>query len=369
MKITVGDIFESNAQTLINTVNTVGVMGKGIALQFKMRFPPMYADYVKRCEAGLVQLGRPYIYSTLFPPSIINFPTKGHWRAVSRLADIIEGLEYLEVHYKNWGVESLAVPPLGCGEGGLDWRIVGPTMYRHLSRLDIPVQLFAPFGTPSEQLETGFLSGQIPAAQGAPNVKAGWVALVAILAEILNQPLHWPVGRVTFQKLAYFASQAGIPTDLRFEKGSYGPYSSELKPLITRLVNNGLIEEQKLGRMFAVKPGPTYKDARAAFEPELGTMNAEFERVIDLVSRFATTDQAEVAASAHFVAQGLAARPGSSPTEGDVLDGVLHWKQRRRPPLDPADVAMAIRALGGMGWLNLQPTSNLPVPDDQLIGI
>lgn len=140
-----GDLFESSAQTLVNTVNTVGVMGKGVALGFKQRFPEMYRDYVQRCEHGLVKLGEPYLWQTLVEPWVLNFPTKAHWRTRSRLQDIVSGLEYLESHYRAWGVRSLAVPPLGCGNGGLEWRVVGPTLYEHLSRLGIPVELYAPF--------------------------------------------------------------------------------------------------------------------------------------------------------------------------------------------------------------------------------
>src|SRR5947209_10500808 len=156
-----GDIFESTAQTLVNTVNCVGVMGKGLALEFKKRFPEMYEDYAARCAAGQVRLGKPYLFKSVLPPWILNFPTKDHWRSVPRLSDIIAGLEYLEQHYKDWEITSLAVPALGCSNGQLEWRVVGPTLYRHLSRLDIPVELYAPLGTPAEQLDTAFLS-QVP---------------------------------------------------------------------------------------------------------------------------------------------------------------------------------------------------------------
>ena len=145
-KVLIGNLFETNAQTLVNTVNCVGVMGKGIALEFKQRFPEMYKDYVERCNRKQVRLGEPYIFRSLFPPHIINFPTKDHWRSVSRLSDIVRGLAYLEEHYLDWGVTSLAVPPLGCGSGGLEWKIVGPTLARYLQQLDVPVYLFAPLG-------------------------------------------------------------------------------------------------------------------------------------------------------------------------------------------------------------------------------
>ena len=141
--VRISDIFESSAQTLVNTVNCVGVMGKGIALEFRKRFPEMHEDYVQRCKAGKVKLGQPYLYQSLTPPWILNFPTKDHWRSVSRLQDIVAGLQYLQVHYREWGITSLAVPPLGCGQGQLEWRVVGPTLYRHLKQLGIPVDLFA----------------------------------------------------------------------------------------------------------------------------------------------------------------------------------------------------------------------------------
>src|SRR5215203_855097 len=107
VRVTIGDILDSHAQTLVNTVNTEGVMGKGIALQFKRRFPAMYDDYVQRAELGEVQLGKPYIFKGV-DGWVINFPTKEHWRSLSRLDDIIAGMEYLKAHYHEWGVTSLA---------------------------------------------------------------------------------------------------------------------------------------------------------------------------------------------------------------------------------------------------------------------
>lgn len=102
-----GDMFGSEAQTLVNTVNCVGVMGKGIALAFKERFPEMYKDYVARCKAGKVRLGEPYLYTQLVGPWVLNFPTKDHWRSVSKLSDIVEGLRYLEAHYwEEWRIAS-----------------------------------------------------------------------------------------------------------------------------------------------------------------------------------------------------------------------------------------------------------------------
>ncbi len=172
--VLVGDLLESPAQTLVNTINCVGVMGKGIALEFRQRFPAMYQDYVKRCKKGQVQLGKPYLFPeprsmgqlSLLPDSespeprwVLNFPTKKHWRSKSYRTDIEAGLAYLEQHYRIWGITSLAVPALGCGNGGLPWQAVGPILYRHLSRLHIPIELYAPPGTPPEWLARGFWAG------------------------------------------------------------------------------------------------------------------------------------------------------------------------------------------------------------------
>jgi O-acetyl-ADP-ribose deacetylase (regulator of RNase III)/uncharacterized protein YwgA len=359
-----GDLFKSKAQTWVNTVNCVGVMGKGVALGFKKRFPEMYEDYVRRCKAGEVKLGRPYLYKTLAPPWILNFPTKDHWRSVAKLADIVAGLDFLEEHYKEWGIESLAVPPLGCGEGQLEWRVVGPTLYRHLAALEVDVELYAPFDAPDAQLEREFLaaSAALPDADAPVRVPAAAVALVAILRTVERERFRWPVGRVIFQKLAYFATQAGIPTGLDYRRSSYGPFADDLKQLQARLVNNGLIEERRLGRMFEVRTGPTYRDAIDGYRDELEQWRSAIERVADLLLR-TDTRQAEVLASAHFAAQNLLDRSKhrgeSIPSEQDVVDEVTRWKIRRKPPLDEAEVAAAVRTLNLLGWVEAAPSENL----------
>jgi len=365
--VRVGDLLGSEAQTLVNTVNCVGVMGKGIALDFKRRFPEMYEDYVRRCAAGQVKLGEPYLYKHLLPPWVLNFPTKQDWRSVSRLGDIVRGLEYLEKHYKEWGIESLAVPPLGCGSGGLEWRVVGPTLYRYLSRFDIPVYLYAPFDTPSEQMSVAFLSGEaatVPAtSSSSERLRPGWIMLVEILSRIEREQFRWPMGRILFQKLAYFATMAGIPTGLGYQRGSYGPFAPGLKRVTTQLVNNGLIREKSLGRMFSIEVGPTYADARRAYADDLAAKDQVIDQVADLMLRM-NTHQAEMAATIHFVAQEL---PPSEATEANVLAKVMEWKQRRKPVWDESEIALTIRNLAALGWIRVQPSETLPLPVEEEI--
>jgi O-acetyl-ADP-ribose deacetylase (regulator of RNase III)/uncharacterized protein YwgA len=366
--VRIGDIFESNAQTLVNTVNTVGIMGKGIALQFRRRFPEMYEDYRRRCAAGEVRLGEPYLFRALVPPWIVNFPTKDHWRSVSQLDAIVAGLEHLEAHYQEWEIDSLAVPPLGSGEGRLEWRVVGPTLYRHLARLDIPVELYAPFDTPHAELQVPFLDARSGATETTQSrIPAGWVALVAILSRIEAEPYHWPIGRTTFQKIAYFAEAAGIETGLEFTRASFGPHTPELKQVLTRLVNNGLITERRRGRMFEVRVGPTFPDAATGFAVDLTRWKQAIDRVVDLFLRINRAPDAELASTAHYAAERLRRKARGTPSEREVLDAVLDWKSRRKPSPGPEKVASTIRHLAMLRWVDVEPSSDLPIDDVVLV--
>lgn len=372
--VVVGDLFEVGAQTLVNTVNCVGVMGKGVAREFKRRFPEMYADYVERCERGEVRLGRPYLYRNFEPPHVLNFPTKGHWRSVSRLRDIVAGLEYLEARCRGWGITSLAVPPLGCGHGGLEWSVVGPTLYQHLSRLDIPVTLYAPFETPHAELTPTYLQRSLSANGSSDDVSVprrlepGWVALVAALAELESDPHHWPIGRTSFQKLAYFLTATGVPTGLEFERGTYGPYAADLARATSALVNNDLLSEASLGRrMIQMRVGPTFNDARIAYERELSEWRERIHRAADLLARLQTRE-AEVAATVHLVASEVANATGEPPTDAAILTEVMEWKSRKRPPLREDEVLTAIHSLAMLGWLEVTHSERTHIDEAVLVG-
>jgi len=362
--ILVGDIFKSQMQTLTNTVNCVGVMGKGIALEFKKRLPDMYADYEDRCKRKEVQLGRPYLFNRLIPPSILLFPTKDHWRSVSSLSAIEEGLIHLKANYKEWGITSIAVPPLGCGLGELEWNIVGPTLFKHLKELEIPVELYAPWNTPHVQLTPDFL-GEVSPAQaaeskrGASRIEPGFIPIVEVVYRIGNTQYHWPVGRTTLQKIAYFGTHLGLATGLEYRRASFGPFAEDLKTKLTRLVNNGLIEEEQRGRMFIVKPGKTYIDAKKMYEKDYFKDEPIIERLTDLFSRI-NTKQAELAATVHFARHTMKIANGIKPTEKQVLNEVMDWKKKHRPPYDRAEVAATIRNLAILGWLDVKSSKEIP---------
>lgn len=370
MKILVGDILKSKAQTIVNTVNCVGVMGKGIALEFRKRFPDMFRDYEQRCERGEVRLGEPYLYKALFGQQILNFPTKDHWKSVSKIRDIEEGLDYVLKHYEQWGITSIAIPPLGCGNGQLEWRLVGPLIYNRAQQMGIPVEIYAPYGTNPAQLTVSFLENASPASstklQGSRRDRLGfnpaWLGLIEILRRLEEQPYHWPVGRTIFQKIAYVATQEGLPTGFSYRRSSYGPFAKELKLAQTRLINSNLLQEERLGAMFAVKLGPAYKDTKRHHESFLHRYAGVIEKTTDLFMRVDTV-HAEALATVMFAAVELKGGKNASVSEMDLFNAVMEWKQRRRPPLNETIVASTIRNLGVLGWINVQPDNRLPVAD------
>jgi O-acetyl-ADP-ribose deacetylase (regulator of RNase III) len=149
IELTQGNLLEAPVEALVNAVNTKGVMGRGIALQFKRAYPGMFRAYERACEAGEVRLGQMHVFDlgglTGGPRWIINFPTKGHWRDKSGLADIEAGLKDLVATIQKRSIRSIAVPPLGCGLGGLDWNEVRPRIEVALAKVpEVRVLLFSP---------------------------------------------------------------------------------------------------------------------------------------------------------------------------------------------------------------------------------
>src|SRR4051794_530582 len=172
-----GNLLKADAEALVNTVNTVGVMGKGVALQFKKAYPGVYDAYRRACAAGAVEPGKMHVVQTGHvsgPRLIINFPTKRHWRGKSKLTDIDSGLEDLVRVLREWEIKSVAVPPLGCGNGGLDWNVVRPRIEAALGALPgTRVLLFEPAGAPAPREQ------RVAAAR--PRMTSSRAALVAAL--------------------------------------------------------------------------------------------------------------------------------------------------------------------------------------------
>lgn len=364
-KALIGDLFASQAQALVNTVNCVGVMGKGVALEFKKRWPAMYEDYQRRCAQKQVRLGEPYLYRDSSGATIVNFPTKDHWRSPSRVTDIELGLDHLLAHAAAWGIRSLALPPLGCGNGGLEWSEVGPLIYRKLRDAPFDVEVYAPFGTPAKQLSEEFLSAPAQmslSGRGRSNEKLNpdWVALVEVLREVQAQPYANPIGRTIFQKLCYVLTEMGVPTGFEFGKGSYGPFSADVKPALHEMANRNWLQEKPLGRMVALTVGPQYEKDRAKFAAEIEMHRKRIAKAVDLFSRIKSTEQAEEVLTVLYASRQVKqARGNDAVTEQDIYDYVLDWKKSWHAEAKRQAVASAVRNLVLLGWMKVQASKEL----------
>ena len=231
-----GDLFTEDAEAFVNSVNCVGVMGRGIALQFKTAFPENFKAYEAACKREEVRPGRMFVYETgrlTNPRYIINFPTKRHWRGKSRIEDIEAGLEALVEEIKEWKIHSIAIPPLGSNLGGLPWADVGPRIDAALRELEgVKVVVFTPDSAPAD--------GRPNRSTEVPKMTPARAALVSMMRRYLGGLLDPFVTLLEVHKLMYFLQETGEPLKLKFQKGTYGPYAENLRHLL-RIIEGHLI--------------------------------------------------------------------------------------------------------------------------------
>lgn len=221
-----GNILEADVQALVNTVNTVGIMGKGIALQFKKKFPAMFKEYEQLCKEEKLQPGHIHVFDCgeLFNPRyIINFPTKRHWKEKSKLEYIQVGLKALVAELKQREIRSVAIPPLGCGNGGLNWSEVLPLIQKALEEIpNVKAVIFAPTGSPDPL--------RIVNNTQRPEMTPRRANVLRLLSEYCV--LGYELTPLEAQKFLYFLQIAGEPLQLRFAQGTFGPYADNLRHVL-----------------------------------------------------------------------------------------------------------------------------------------
>ncbi len=226
-----GDILRADAEALVNTVNCVGVMGRGIALQFKKAFPENFKAYKAVCDRKEMKPGMVLIHDLnrlANPNYIINFPTKRHWKGKSRMEDIDSGLIALANEVRGRDIQSIAIPPLGCGLGGLDWREVRLRIERTFNKLpNVQILLYEPKGAPSPEVMAK--SGKYP------NMTEGRAALLGLMRRYLSAVMEPYITLLEIHKLMYFMQEAGQNLKLNFTKGPYGPYAENLRHVLTHI--------------------------------------------------------------------------------------------------------------------------------------
>lgn len=263
LKILVGDLFASKMETLVNTVNCVGVMGKGVAKIFKEKYPAMFTEYKIQCSQGLIKTGTLYPYYEDGNVRVLNFPTKVHWRSPSQISFIEDGLKWFVDHYEELGITSIAFPPLGCGNGGLKWENVGPIMVKALENLPIDIEIYAPFGTTKEKLQMYYLTHNHDNVRKSgiiyQQVNKNWLLVLQCIKKLQESQRSIKIGRTIFQKICFVLTRYGTDLGLRFTKGTYGPYSPDIKNMITILSNNNYIVEKEYGKMMLIIVNKDFK--------------------------------------------------------------------------------------------------------------
>lgn len=340
IELRTGDILKANAEAIVNTVNCVGIMGRGIALQFKKAFPANFRAYALACEGGEVQPGKMFVYDTgsfTNPRYIINFPTKRHWKGKSRIEDVESGLIALAREVSERGIKSVAIPPLGAGLGGLDWDDVRPRIAAALHDLpSLNVLIYEPKGAP-----------EVVKSRDVPNMTPGRAALVVLMNRYLQGLMDPFVTLIEVQKLMYFMQAAGQPLRLNYIKHHYGPYATNLSHVLNKVEGHFVAGYQDGGdqpdKELSIVPG-AISEAEAALEHE-HEAQGRFNRVADLVDGFETPYGLELLATVHWVAT----RQGADTLEKALAD-VRAWNDRKKV-FTERQVAIAFSTLNAKGWL------------------
>jgi O-acetyl-ADP-ribose deacetylase (regulator of RNase III) len=337
-----GDIIAEDAEALVNSVNCVGIMGRGVALQFKNAFPENFRAYERACQRNDLEPGRLLVFETeqlSNPKYIINFPTKRHWRGKSRISDIEQGLEALVSEIKRLGIRSVAIPPLGSGLGGLKWSDVRPKIEAAARALgdNVRVTIFEPREHTHEPLRS----------PRVPSMSAGRAALIGLIQRYLSALMDPFVTLLEVHKLMYFMQEAGEPLRLNYVKALYGPYAENLRHVLTTIEGYYLSGYADGGdaptKQLTLVPGAT-SDAEVFLRDKAKTQ-VRFKRVSDLVEGFETPFGLELLATVHWVSAKEHAKD-----ENEVVALTYAWNARKRRFSDQ-QIRLALEVLEAKGWI------------------
>jgi O-acetyl-ADP-ribose deacetylase (regulator of RNase III) len=338
-----GDILKENAEALINTVNCVGVMGRGVALQFKNKFPENFKAYADACKKEEVQPGRMFVFKTgqlHNPHYIVNFPTKRHWRGKSRMEDIETGLLDLVETIKKYSIKSIAIPPLGSGLGGLSWPAVRSRIEEAMENLpDVKIIIFDPAGAPMNDV--------MAHCSEVPKMTEGRAALVGLVARYLRGLLDPMVSLLEVHKLMYFMQAAGQPLRLTYQKAAHGPYAENLRHVLNaiegRLISGYADGGDTPDKLLTLIPGAV--DEAGEFLRKYPETLARFDKVSTLVEGFESSFGLELLATVHWVVS----EEGAGTVE-EVTQKTYAWN-RHKKQFTERQIKLALDVLSHKGWI------------------
>lgn len=343
IKYKTGDILSEDVEALVSTVNCVGVMGRGLALQFKRAFPENFKAYEAQCKRNKMQPGNMFVFETgqiINPRYLINFPTKRHWRGKSRIEDIESGLKSLVEEIRMHGIRSIAVPPLGCGLGGLNWTEVRSRIREALESLEnVDVIVFKP-GVPP-------INDRASRCSDVPDMTAGRAALVGLMDRYIRGLLDPFVTLLEVHKLMYFMQVAGEPLKLNFSKDRYGPYAENLRHVLHNIEGH-LVSGYRDGgdaphKELKLVPGAA-EDA-AAFLKSYPETHERFDKVSKLIEGFESSFGLELLSTVHWVTQ-----KENPQTFDDVVQHTYAWNERKKQ-FSERQLKIAVDTLSKQGWI------------------
>lgn len=341
-----GDILRAEADALVNTVNCVGVMGRGIALQFKRAFPDNFKAYKKACDAGEVVPGRMFVFERKAldrPRYIINFPTKRHWRGKSRIEDIEAGLEDLLDVIRREEIATIAIPPLGAGLGGLDWKDVRPLIEDRLQVIDAPltVYLYEPGHAPTAKKMTR--------SRDVPNMTDGRAALVLMIQSYVEGMMEPDASLLEVHKLMYFLQEAGEPLRLNYTAHHRGPYATNLTHVLNAIEGHMVSGYADGGdnpdKALELVPG-ALDDAKRHIQ-DRDEVAERIDRVRDLVDGYESQYALELLASVYWLS-----KERRSTDVSKLAEDLRNWNDHKAQLYGERQVAIAMNTLHEKGWLN-----------------
>lgn len=337
-----GNILKSDVEAIVNTVNCVGIMGKGIALQFKYAYPENYKSYKKACDNKQVKLGKMHIFDTgkfINPRYIINFPTKNHWKGKSKIEEIRRGLFDLKNIIVKYNIRSIAIPPLGCGNGGLDWNNVKNIILESLNNLsNVKILLYAPEGAP--KLDT------MPVKSKIPNLTKLRALLISLIKKY-SEP-GYKLSLLEVQKLAYFLQESGEELKLEFVKDKFGPYAEKLNFVLQRLEGHylrGYGDRSRDAQISVVDD--KFENVEMFITNELESKK-NLERIYDLIKGFESPYGMELLATVHWV---LMHNEININNIDNIIDEVQSWNLRKKKLLKPNHIKVAYNRLKEEEWI------------------
>ncbi len=337
-----GDLLRANVEALVNTVNTVGVMGKGIALQFKQAFPANFAAYEKAAKREEVIPGKVHVFETgqfTNPRFILNFPTKRHWRGKARIEDIQAGLQDLIRILREKQIHSIAIPPLGCGFGGLDWNEVRPLILSALENVpEVEAWIYAPEGAPAAEKMT--------IGTSRPGLTVGRAALIELIDQYALP--GYRLTQIEVQKLAYFLQSAGEPLRLDYAKNQFGPYAEKLHFVVQRLNGHYLSGYGDRSNASNIYLLPNAKEEADSYLQNYPETQSRLNRVSELIEGFETPYGMELLATVHWLAQENSA---VKENYAEAVRGFELWNQRKREHFKPEHIKTAWERLKQQGWI------------------